>query len=211
MSKSPHVSSVDPLPERPPSVAKGATVRSTFTFLSARIGSDGLSSVLDALPPSIRNAVQSVRPTDELPYPALVALWTAADVVVPRSDPSWADDAGAFSIDSLGVQLYGGILRKPTPREFLTQSISLFRLYYHPGDMEVVEDTPGRAAPPRDCLFPNTTLFCQRQTGGLRRALELAGGDGVRVRHVRCQIEGDAFCEWEMHWQQESAKGTAGV
>jgi predicted hydrocarbon binding protein len=30
--------------------------------------------------------------------------------------------------------------------------------------------------------------------------LELAGGKDVRVMHVRCEHEGDAFCEWELRW-----------
>ena len=195
----------------PALTAKGSTVRSTFTFLNERIGADGLDSVLAALPTATRLALDSIAPTDELPYEQLVALWTAADHVLPRTEPPWADDSGAFSIDSLGVKLYGGILRKPTPREFLTQSISLFRLYYHPGDMEVVEDVPGRAVLRLVGFDPITRIFCQRQTGGLRRAIELAGGDAVRVRHVRCCIEGDAFCEWELHWQSDAPKGSAGA
>ena len=43
------------------------------------------------------------------------------------------------------MQLYSGILRKSNPIEFLTQSVSLFRLYYRPGDMEVVYEAPGTA------------------------------------------------------------------
>lgn|GEM_PF-608370 len=200
------------LPVSPPVLtAKGSTARSTLTFLAARLGAVGLESVLDALPPATRVALNAIAPTDELPYDQLVALWTAADAVLPPTVPPWADDSGAFSIDSLGVQLYGGILRKPTPREFLTQSISLFRLYYHPGDMEVVEDVPGRAVLRLVGFDPITRIFCQRQTGGLRRAIELAGGEAVRVRHVRCCIEEDAFCEWELHWQTDSPKGSAGA
>ena len=191
--------------------AKGSTVRSTFNFLNARLGAEGLKSILAALPAETRDALQSIAPTDELPYQQLVALWTAADSVLPAADPPWADDSGAFSIDSLGIQLYGGILRKPTPREFLTQSISLFRLYYHPGDMEVVEDVAGRAVLRLVGFDPITRIFCQRQTGGLRRAIELAGGEAVRARHVRCCIEGDAFCEWELHWQTDPPKGSAGA
>jgi hypothetical protein len=44
-------------------------------------------------------------------------------------------------------------------------------------------------------------IFCRRQTGGLRQAVALAGGENPRVKHVRCVLEGDAFCEWELRWQ----------
>jgi hypothetical protein len=196
----------------PSARAKGSAVQSTLAFLAATVGDEVPADVLAELDVETRAAVGGVAPTHEVPYEVLVRLWQAADRWILRHRPElrdWAEQAGDASIGSLGVQLYGGILRKPTPREFLTQSISLFRLYYQPGDMEVVEDVPGRVVLRLVGFDPVTTIFCRRQTGGLRKAVALAGGEGARVRHVRCCIEGDAFCEWELSWQVESA--TAGV
>jgi hypothetical protein len=127
-------------------------------------------------------------------------MWRAADHVLGAADPAWMERAGEFSIRSTGVQLYSGILRKNNPIEFLTQSVSLFRLYYHPGNMEVVAESPGYAVLRLVGFDPGTTLFCRRQTGGLCCALTLAGGVEPRARHVRCVLEGDAFCEWELSW-----------
>jgi hypothetical protein len=135
-----------------------------------------------------------------MPYALVRALWDAADAELRERDPDWSERAGAFSIRSTGVQLYSGILRKSNPIEFLTQSVSLFRLYYRPGDMEVVYEAPGTAVLRLVGFDAGTTLFCRRQTGGLSCALTLAGGASPRVRHVRCAIEGDAFCEWELGW-----------
>ncbi len=192
--------------------AKGSAVQSTLAFLAATISDAMPAQLMADLDDETRAAVVGVAPTHELPYDVLVALWLAADRWILERRPElrdWAEQAGEASIGSLGVQLYGGILRKPTPREFLTQSISLFRLYYQPGDMEVVEDVPGRVVLRLVGFDPVTTIFCRRQTGGLRKAVALAGGEEARVRHVRCCIEGDAFCEWELSWQVESA--TAGA
>ncbi len=182
-------------------IAKGSTVHSTLIFLESRLDSASVAKILGALDSNTRAALVTVGPTDELPYAYLVELWRSADAHLSAADAKWAEASGAFSIDSLGVQLYGGILRKPTPREFLTQSVSLFRLYYHPGDMEVVEDVPGRVVLRLDGFDPITRIFCDRQTGGLGRAIALAGGVDTRVRHVRCCIDGDAFCEWELQWK----------
>ncbi len=201
--------------------AKGSTVRSTLAFVAARLGDDAVASVLASLAPETRRAIEAAAATDEIPYHHVVECWREAGSLFPSSEEvpaggrpgsdAWADEAGAYAIDSLGVQLYGGILRKPTPREFLTQSVSLFRLYYHPGDMEVVEDDAGRAVLRLVGFDPITRIFCNRLTGGLRQAIQLAGGEGSRVRHVRCCIEGDAFCEWELHWQPDAPKGSAGA
>ena len=32
-------------------------------------------------------------------------------------------------------------------------------------------------------------------------------GEGVSVSHVRCEQEGDAYCEWEIRWQGGSGVG----
>ncbi len=186
--------------------AKGSTALSTLDFVRSRFGSDVAERALATLPVHVGVALRAVAAIDELPYTSLVSLWSAVHSVLADRAPNWAEESGAHSIDSLGVQLYGGILRKNTPQAFLTGSVSLFRLYYHPGDMEVVEDAADRAVLRLVAFDPVTRLFCARQTGGLRRAIELAGGDAAHVRHVRCSIEGDAFCEWELHWQRGSVK-----
>jgi hypothetical protein len=195
---------------RDASTAKGATVRSTIDYLQTRFGAELVNRVLESLPSTMRRQIREVGPTDEVQYSQLVALWNAADSVAASIAPDWAQEAGAHSIDSVGVQLYGGILRKTTPQAFLTQSVSLFRLYYHPGDMEVVEDEQERAVLRLVGFEPLTPLFCLRQTGGLRRAIEIAGGGSARVRHVRCCIDGDAFCEWELHWTLETPRQAPG-
>ncbi|MBL0173006.1 MAG: hypothetical protein IPP90_20330 [Gemmatimonadaceae bacterium] len=188
------------LPESAGATAKGSTARGTYAYVKDCLGSSGLDTVRARLDAATRARLDTVEATEEIPYPYLVALWEVIDEVLGGRYPQWAEDAGAFSIDSVGVQLYGGILRKASPSVFLTQSISLFRLYYHPGDITAVEEVAGRAVLRLLDFDPITRLFCRRQTGGLRRAVELAGGDSARVRHVRCSIEGDAFCEWQLEW-----------
>jgi len=181
-------------------MAKGSTVRGTYAYVREHQGAERLAHLLATIDPSMRDRLDGVEATDELPYDHLVTLWEAIDRELHATRPDWADESGAYVINSVGVALYGGILRKATPAAFLTQSISLFRLYYHPGDITVVEDGPGRAILRLVGFDPVTRLFCGRLTGGLRRAVELAGGESARVRHVRCSIEGDAFCEWQLEW-----------
>lgn len=193
--------------------AKGSTVQSTLAFVAATFGEMVATEALALLDDQDRAAVMRLGSTDELPYALVVRVWETADRVVRQRVPdaaTWAEDAGAASIGSYGVQLYGGILRKPSPLEFLTQSISLFRLYYQPGDMQVVESGPGRVVLRLVGFDPITTLFCRRQVGGLRQAITLAGGGDAYVRHVRCAIEGDAFCEWELQWQPDGGGASAG-
>ncbi|HEX2191469.1 MAG TPA: hypothetical protein VHG51_21335 [Longimicrobiaceae bacterium] len=180
--------------------AKGSTLRSTLDFLAAEVGPDAVERVLASLPPADRRVVETAAATDEVPLEVLIALLRATDRAVGAEHPEWVERSGAFAIQSFGVKLYGGILRKASPTEFLTQRVSLFQLYYRPGNMEVVEAEGGRAVLRLVGFDPVDVLFCRRQTGGLLRSVELAGGRSGSVRHVRCSAEGDAFCEWELRW-----------
>jgi hypothetical protein len=181
--------------------AKGSTLRSTLAFVAAAGGEEARSRVLARLSPADRAAVDAAAPTDEVPLPLLLALWRAVDAELGADDPGWPERSGAFSIESSGVQHYRGILLKNSPGEFLTQRVSLFQLFYGPGNMEVVEEEAGRAILRLVGFDSGSDVFCRRQTGGLLRAVELAGGADASVRHVRCAGEGDAFCEWELRWK----------
>jgi len=182
-------------------MAKGSTLRTTLAFIEESAGATTAQRVLGRLTPAEREAVRAAGATDEVPFALARALWRAADAELRDADPTWAEKSGAHSIASVGLKLYGGILRKPTPLEFLTEGISLFRLYYHPGDMEVVERGEGRVVLRLVGFDHDEPLFCRRQSGGLHRALQAAGGSEPRVTHVRCALEGDAFCEWELAWK----------
>ena len=184
-------------------VTKGATVVATLAYVLVVHGAEARAQVLTALDPALRDRLVSIDATAELPYAELLVLWRAADEALRERDPQWMERSGAHSIESTGVQLYSGILRKRSPHEFLTQSVSLFQLFYSPGDMEVVEEEGTRAVLRLSGFDSRDVLFCRRQTGGLRQALLQAGGESPRVKHVRCAHEGDAFCEWELAWLGE--------
>jgi hypothetical protein len=196
-----------------PQRAKGSTARSTLASLERQLGEGGVAAVLDTLPPPVRDAVGRAAPTDDLPYPALVALWEAVDRALhghPAAGDAWHERAGEEAIRSAGMRLYGGILRKATPHAFLTQSISLFQLFYAPGDMEVVVEQGTRAVLRLVGFDPVTPRFCARLTGGLRESIRQAGGQEAQVAHVRCTLVGDAFCEWALQWAP-SAPVTGGA
>ncbi len=185
--------------------AKGSTLQATLAFVRAAAGEDAEARVVARLAARDRAAVRAAAATDEVPFALADRLSRAVEAEIGGAHPDWPEASGARAIESLGVQLYGGILRKATPLEFLTQEVSLFRLYYHPGDIRPVEAEAmpagaGRVVLRLDGFAHGSAWFCRRQTGGLARAAELAGGRRVRARHVRCALEGDAFCEWELAW-----------
>ena len=180
--------------------AKGSVFHTTIDFVRAEKGEDVVESVLQRLELTERQRVESASPTQEVDFEQVLTLWEAVDAEIGAEDPGWIERSGAHSIGSMGVQLYSGILRKASPTEFLTQRVSLFKLYYQPGNMEVVEEEEGHAVLRLVGFDYAGPLFCRRQTGGLSRALEVSGGQKPKTSHVRCVAEGDAFCEWEVRW-----------
>jgi hypothetical protein len=180
--------------------AKGSTLRSTLAFVRSLAGEAGEARVLERLPADDLGRVRAAAATDEVPLELLLSLWRAVDAEIGAEHPDWPERSGAFSIASAGVEHYSGILRKKSPAEFLLQRVSLFRLFYQPGNQEVVEEDTGRAVLRLVGFDPGDPMFCRRQTGGLLHAIQLAGGANATVRHVRCSLEGDAFCEWELRW-----------
>jgi hypothetical protein len=181
-------------------VAKGSTLHSTIALVRSLSGDDGVERVLACLGAHLPADLEAAGATDEVPLGRLLALWRAVDDELGPDHPDWPERSGAFAIDAFGVQLYAGILLKKSPEDFLTQRVSLFRLFYHPGNMEVVRVDEGHAVLRLVDFDPMQPAFCRRQTGGLLRSVQLAGGPGAAVRHVRCSLEGDAFCEWELRW-----------
>lgn len=180
--------------------ARGAVVEATLDFLVRELGEEGRDRVLGSLPGEVARGLKRAEAGDEVSLDAVFALWRAADRELSPRDPEWMERAGAYSIERAGKELYGGIVGKPSPLEFLTQRISLFRLFYKSGRMEVVWHEEGRALLRLVDFGPSDSLFCRRQTGGLAKALALAHGGEPRVEHVRCVHEGDAFCEWALGW-----------
>ena len=180
-------------------LAKGSTLGSTLAFLRT-LGGGEAEAALARMAPEERARIDAAAPTDEVPLELLLALWAAVDDEVGATHPDWPERSGALAIEATGVQLYGGILLKKSPTDCLTQRVSRFRLFYHPGDMEVVQAADGRAVLRLVGFDPVHPFFCRRQSGGLLRSVQLAGGTDASVRHVRCSLEGDAFCEWELRW-----------
>ncbi len=183
------------------SYTRGSTLRSTMEYLGRTLGAAECAAVLARLDADDRAVVDSAMLTADVPYRVALALWRSADLSARPREPRWAEHAGAEAIQVLGMQLYSGLMQKPSPIQFLTQHISLFQRYYRPGDMKVTEYAPGRATARLVGFEPGDTLFCQRLSGGWRAVIEVAGGKETVVEHARCSLEGDMFCEWVIRWK----------
>jgi len=187
--------------ERDMFYTRGSTLHSTLEYLQHELSAGAYDEVLARLSASERRMLDSAAVTDDVPYSVALNLWRSADIALSATNPQWPELAGAEAIRVRGMKLYGGLLQKPTPLEFVTGHISLFQRYYRPGDMKVTERVAGRAIARLEGFEPGDRLFCRRLTGGWRAATEIAGGHSAHVTHARCVMEGDLFCEWDIRWK----------
>ena len=181
--------------------ARGSTLRSTMEFLAHSLSADALEGVLSRLPTEDRALLEAAAVTDDVPYRVALSLWRSADLALAAVDPYWAERAGAEAIRVRGMQLYAGLIQKPTPDEFLDQHISLFQRYYRPGVIKVTARMAGRATVRLIGFEAGDQLFCRRLTGGWLAGIEIAGALEPIVTHARCVLEGDLFCEWDVRWK----------
>jgi hypothetical protein len=93
-------------------MARGSTAHATLQFIRHTHGDIMLETILRRLDPQTRALIAGAAMTDELPYDALMSLWRSADESLREGDPKWMETAGAYAIDSVGQQLYSGLLRK---------------------------------------------------------------------------------------------------
>lgn len=181
--------------------ARGSTLHSTMEYLARVLSPAKCELVLSRLSADDRALLDGCSVTDDVPYRVALSLWRSADKELADVDPFWAEHAGAEAIRLRGMQLYAGLIQKPTPDDFLTQNISLFQRYYRPGDIKVTERTSGRATVRMTGFEAGDRLFCRRLTGGWIAGIEIAGGHEPIVKHARCVLDGDLFCEWEVRWK----------
>ena len=181
--------------------ARGSTLHSTREYLAHALSAEALDAVLSRLSPDERAWIETASMTDDVPYHVALHLWQSADLELAGTNPYWAERAGAEAIRVRGMQLYAGLIQKPTPDDFLDQHISLFQRYYRPGDIKVTARTVGRATVRLIGFEAGDRLFCRRLTGGWLAGIEIAGAREPQVTHARCVLEGDLFCEWEVRWK----------
>jgi LacI family transcriptional regulator len=185
-----------------PMMTRASTLRSTLEYLDREVDATTRETILAALPAAERAVVERAPEQEEVPYEVALHLWRAIDVALRTRDPQWMERMGAFAIERAADHIGDIFLHRPSPLAFLTQQVPLFRLYYRPGDMVVVDHGADHAIVRLVGFEPQDPLFCRRFTGGWTHALQITGGREVRIRHLRCACEGDLFCEWTLRWAQ---------
>jgi hypothetical protein len=187
-------------------MTRASALQSTMEYVERALDAAGRDAILATLPPAERNIVEGASAQDEVPYDIALRLWRAIDAILGPRDGQWMEQMGAYAIQRAADHIGDVFLHRPSPLAFITQQVPLFRLYYRPGDMVVLDHGATHAIIRLVGFEPKDPLFCRRFTGGWTAALQITGGRDVVIRHLRCSCEGDLFCEWTLRWAEGVSK-----
>lgn len=185
-----------------PMMTRASTLRSTVEYLDRVLDRQTREATLARLPAAEREIVERAPEQEEVPYEIALHLWRAIDATLAPHDAQWMEHMGAYAIERAADHIGDVFLHRPSPLAFITQQVPLFRLYYRPGDMVVLDHGANHAIVRLVGFEPADPLFCRRFTGGWTAALQITGGRDVVIRHLRCACEGDLFCEWTLRWAE---------
>lgn len=181
---------------------KGSALRSTLNYLREHFTGDQVRRVMDRLPAAQRETAEK---------PVLTSSWYEADALYGlmhamaaevRGDPrELYRTLGRQSCDDGLNTVYRVFFKVGSPAFMLKFTIQVWSNYYSEGKMVLVEGGSRSAHLRLEGIHSTDEAMCERVTGWLERALELAGAGDIHMVHEPCSLKGGAACEWKAVWK----------
>ena len=184
---------------------KGSVLLSRLSFVTRRLGDEGLARVLARLPPDDRQAFE--RPL--MPFTwyrfeanerldAAIAAEMGADL---SQDAIFRELGAASADDNLTSASQLQYIRERNPHALLKQASTIYRVYYDTGrrEYERVSDTRAVLRTYESESF--SVADCATVVGWHLRAIEMCGGSHVHVTEPQCRAFGAGHCEYVCEWE----------
>jgi uncharacterized protein (TIGR02265 family) len=179
---------------------KGAVLKSRLLFVEEHFGKDGMAKVLDSLPAEDRAAFRLILPVVWYPFGLGERLDEAIVRVLAKGDSLFFERLGEASAERNLGTMHRGFLRPGHPHEFLEKSPSIYRTYYEVGRREYAKTGPNAGVLTTYDAEVFSAPDCLTIVGWHRKALEMCGATGVRVRETECRAKGGKVCRYEVSW-----------
>jgi hypothetical protein len=182
---------------------KGTAVAPLPAFVEERFGQPGLERWLESLSADSRAILLSPIYPGEW-YPLDEAFLEPTQLVCDQffgGDLRGAWSCGRFAAEHSLGGAYEMLVKLSSVNALVERASSIFGLYYEPSEMVVVRNDPN-AAVVRITRFDDLRSVVEVRIGGwIERALELVGGDEVRVEITSSIAAGDASTEYDLRWK----------
>lgn len=180
---------------------KGSVLKSRLQFVEDHAGKDGVQRVLAALPDDDRKALAMLLTAQWYPFVLGRRLDDAIVATLGGGRDDFFERLGEASAEKNLATVHRNFLTDGDAHAFLGKAGTIYRMYYGAGRREY-ERTGERSGV---LVTYDAETFsapdCRTIVGWYRRALQLCGVDGARVRETECRAAGGAVCRYEVTWQ----------
>ena len=181
---------------------KGSVLIARLNLLKKQGGPARVEEVLRRLGAEDRKVLEGVlMPIGWYPLELNLRLDAAiAEALPPRDRARAFVEMGRSSAEDNLNGPHHVFIRKGDPHFLLSHAPEIYRLYYAVGSRSYDKTGP-RAGVLRTLGAENVTeADCLTIVGWYQRAIELSGGQDVRVEHTQCRARGKPLCEYTCAW-----------
>jgi len=178
---------------------KGGLLLSLFAFIREQLGEEGLQRVMNRLSEADRTVCKSIHTGGWYSFDLNERIDTAI-----AAEVGMGDDVFLLMGEKSAVQNLTGphraLLSDGDPHGFLRRTPQIYQMYYDTG-RRTYEKTGERTAVLRTYDAPTFSAHdCLTVAGWHRKAIEMCGGQRVRIAETKCRANGAELCEYTCEW-----------
>jgi len=183
-------------------MVKGSALIPGHKYLLKHYGEAGMGKVLAKMDTAHATLMkEKLLASKWYPYQMFVSLLRATDDIFGRGDNTFLMDLGSLSAKEGLSSFYKFFIRAGKPKATLERLGKVWSSYFDFGTMSLQKSEEGHAVLKLTDWSDPRKEFCWASMGWLKGAIELAGGQNVRVVETRCSCLGDKYCEFEIKWE----------
>jgi len=179
---------------------KGSVLKTRLGFVADHAGEGGVERVLASMSPEDRAALQGILATKWYPFEIGKRLDEAIVGELAKGDLRFFEKLGEASAEKNLAGVHKDFLVKGDPQAFLARAPMIYSFYYDTGRREHRPVGPKEAVLTTYDAETFSASDCLTVVGWHRKALEMCGAAGVKVREEECRSQGGKVCRYRLTW-----------
>ena len=180
---------------------KGTVLVSRLAFVRGQRGSIGVEAVRNRLPDEDQRVLSNpIMPFGWYPFELATRLDAAIAEVMDQGKGIFRTLGAVSARDNLSAD-HKRFVAGRDPHGLLRNAASIYKLYYDTGE-RTYERTGDKSAVLRTLQSRTfSAADCLTVVGWHEKAIEMCGGQAVRVTEPQCRARGGKLCEYVCEWE----------
>ncbi len=185
----------------PQTLVRGVSIIAIREYVNHHLDEAERKGLLSRLPAEDVRTIITADKNEWYPLGIIKRLRAEVAKKFNPDDPRQAAfDIGLFTSTYEQSSFLKSIVRRLPIRLILNRAASLWRKFYRPGDMTLVEAKEGKAVLELRGFPPEDPLLCPQFTAWFFNAGQNKGLKNFKVEETKCIHKGDDCCRWEATW-----------